>query len=285
MYAFLERALSRSTICLLTICLLIVASVSYAQEKEMSLAERARDPTQPLTAFQVRYDYISDFHNLDGADQQQLVLNPVIPWKWGEQLHIARLTAAYVTDGPDWGLLAEDGAAALPPNYTPTADKTGLGDLSVVDLIIKPTSWGRQGFGAGAIIPTASDPALGTEKWSIGPAYVAITKIGEVQGGFLTQWLFSVAGDSDRDDVNSLTIQPFAGIGLKNNWSLNTSFMAFSYNLDAGQWASLPLGFRLEKLIQLGNLSARFTGEYEYNFADSSVAPKNTFRISLVPLL
>ena len=61
------------------------------------------------------------------------------------------------------------------------------GDLAAVDLMIKSTSWGRQGFGLGAILPTASDPALGSEKWSLGPAYVAITKIGDVQAGFLGQ--------------------------------------------------------------------------------------------------
>ena len=50
---------------------------------EADLAAQARDPTAPVTAFVTRYDYISDFHNLKGADQQQLVLQPIIPWKWG----------------------------------------------------------------------------------------------------------------------------------------------------------------------------------------------------------
>jgi hypothetical protein len=101
----------------------------------------------------------------------------------------------------------------------------------------------------------------------------------------LAQWLFSVAGDSDRDDVNNLTIQPFGGFSLKNNWSINTSFMAFNYNFKSSRWTSLPLGFSVEKLIKLGSKNARLFFQYEYNFADDSVAPKNTFRIALVPLL
>ena len=216
---------------------------------------------------------------------QQLVLQPIVPWKWGDQLHIARFTLAYVTNAPDWGLLAGNPPNVMPPNNTPSAEQEGLGDLAAVDLMIKSTSWGRQGFGLGAILPTASDPALGSEKWSLGPAYVAITKIGDVQAGFLGQWLFSVAGESDRDDVNSLTIQPFASYGLKDNWSISTSFMAFNYNVEQSRWGSLPLGMRIEKLIKLGKLPARFMLEYEYNFADSGVAPKNTFRIALIPLL
>jgi len=259
------------------------------QEEQADLASQARDPTAPLTAFSIRYDYISDFHNLPGADQQQLVLQPVIPWKWGDSQHIARITAAYITDGPDWALLAppdeEDYENTLPPGYTPTANKTGLADTALVDVIIKPTSWGRQGFGAGVILPTASDPALGTEKWSIGPAYAAMTKIGKFQGGFLAMWMFSVAGKSDRDNVSSLTIQPFGGFGLKNNWSINMSEMAFNYNLKTSRWTSLPLGFSVEKLIRIGNTPARLFFQYEYNFADNGVAPKNLFRIALVPLL
>ena len=193
-------------------------------------------------------------------------------------------------DGPDWAQLAppdedDNPSTGPPPGYTPTASKTGLTDTSLVDVIIKHTSWGRQGFGAGVILPTASDPALGTEKWSIGPAYAAMTKIGKFQGGFLAMWMFSVAGKSDRDDVNSLTIQPFGGFGLKNNWSINMSEMAFNYNIEASRWTSLPLGFSVEKLIKIGKTPARLFFQYEYNFADDNVAPKNIFRIALVPLL
>ena len=257
-----------------------------AQESDDDLAQRAQDPTQPLLAFTVKYDVVSDFHNLPGADKQQITLQPIVPWKWGDTTHIARFTLGYVTSSPNWPIVVPvSPPGVVPPDYTPTQDKTGLGDLAAVDLVVSGTSWGRQGFGLGAIIPTASDPALGTEKWSIGPAYVAITKIGDVQTGFLAQWLFSVAGKSDRDDVNSVTIQPFASYGLKNNWSLGTSFMAFSYNAEQSRWASLPLGLKLEKLIKLGSVPARFSMEYEYNFADSGVTPKNTFRVTLTPLL
>jgi hypothetical protein len=85
-----------------------VSHASVAEEKAVSLAEQARDPTASLTAFAIRYDYIDSFHNLSDADQGQIVLQPIIPWKWGEQKHIARVTASYVTNAPDWGLLAED---------------------------------------------------------------------------------------------------------------------------------------------------------------------------------
>ena len=100
------RPLKTSISIMGAVCMLATAPVALAQESDGDLAAKARDPTQPLTAFQIRYDFISDFHLLPDADQQQLVLQPIVPWKWGDQLHIARFTLAYVTNAPDWGLLA-----------------------------------------------------------------------------------------------------------------------------------------------------------------------------------
>jgi hypothetical protein len=118
-----------------------------AKEKPADLASQARDPTAPVTAFVIRYDFISNFHNLPDTSQQQLVLQPVIPWKWGKQVHIARVTVPYVTSAPYWGQLAEDEANGLPPNYTPTKDVIGLADTALDDLIVMPTSWGRVKWG------------------------------------------------------------------------------------------------------------------------------------------
>lgn len=191
----------------------------------------------------------------------------------------------YVTSAPDWGLLSEEAANGIPPNYTPTEKQEGLADIAAVDILIFDTSWGRQGFGAAVIMPTASDPALGSEKWSIGPAYVAITKFGPVSAGFLAQWLYSVAGEKDRDDINTIALQPFAGYGFGNNWSVQLSDMNFSYDLKRERWNSAPLGGRIEKLVTIGNLPVRIYLEYEHNFIDDDVAPDNTIRFGFVPLL
>lgn len=52
---------------------LINASV-IAAEQTQDLASAARDPTASLTAFAIRYDFITSFYNLPDADQQQLTL-------------------------------------------------------------------------------------------------------------------------------------------------------------------------------------------------------------------
>jgi hypothetical protein len=229
-----------------------------------------------------------NFHNLEGADQTRFVLMPVIPFKTGKLQHIARITLPYVAAGPDWGALAEeDQGNAIPPNYVPTQDKTGLGDTALFDLLIFPAPWkgGRIAAGLSALLPTATDPALGTEKWSLGPAVGGLVQSGKLLAGGILLANFSIAGASDRDDVRTLTFQPFGSYGLDKGWSVELSEMMFNYDFNSGQWGSLPLGARVGKMTKWGKLPVRLYGDVEYNFADSGVAPEWTFRFAVVPLL
>ena len=269
------------------VLVLVTSLPAFGEETKPDLAGEARDPTASVTAFQIRYDLVSSFHNLPDATQGSIVLQPVIPWKLAGKPHVGRVTLGYTTSGPDWGDLALAAEAGnLPPNYVPTADKTGLGDLALVDFFIFDAPWsGRWGIGPALIVPTASDPALGSEKWSIGPAAVAIYRKDKLQIGLLGQGLFSIAGDSDRDDVNVISFQPFGGYGFAGGWSVGLSDMKFNYNLDAKQWVAASLGGRLEKLVQFGKLPARLFVDVEYQFVDSIVAPEWTYRFSVVPLL
>ena len=191
-----------------------------------------------------------------------------------------------MTNAPDFGALGSDiDQNPTPPNYIPTKDKSGLGDTALLDLLIFDASWGRWGVGPSLAVPTANDDALGTGKWSLGPAAVGITSIGKVQGGLLGMWLFSVAGDSDRQDVNAFTLQPFASYGLSGGWSIGLSELTYTYNFEQSRWAAVPIGGRIEKLVRFGKLPARIYLDIEYNLLNDDIAPEWTFRLAFVPLL
>ncbi len=132
-----------------------------------NLAQQARNPTASLTMMQIVVNHVPSFYNLEGADQTSIVIMPIIPFKTGKLQHIARIILPYVAAGQDWGILAQSAEGIIPPpNFVPTADKTGLSDLSLFDVLIFPAPWngGRLAAGVSAILPLASDPALGTEK-------------------------------------------------------------------------------------------------------------------------
>lgn len=250
-----------------------------------SLADQARDPTAPVTAFQMTYKYVASFHQLPDASQGAILLQPIIPWKLGTSSHIARVSASYVTSGPDFGAIAETPPDLAPPNQIALGNQTGLQDIALLDLAIWPTSFGRMGLGGVISIPIASDPSLGSEKWSVGPAFVLMTKLGGFQGGFLLQGLFSVAGNEERADVDVLTLQPFGGIGLANNWSVGLSDIVFTYDTRRGKWVSVPFGLRLEKFVTLGSQSARAYVDAEYGFLRDEISPEWTYRFTFSPLL
>jgi hypothetical protein len=278
---------------MLSIWIGLCARTGYAQENSQpqesaDLAQRARNPTASLTMMQILVDHIPEFHNLEGADQTRLVLMPIIPFKLGSTRHIARVTLAYVAVGPDWGALAAgDQGSVLPPNFVPTKDKTGLGDLAFFDVLIFDAPWkgGRYFGGVSAILPTATDAALGTEKWSLGPAAGALVQSGKLMLGGLALANFSVAGKSDRDDVSMMTLQAFGSYGLGRGWSVELPQMMYNYDFKSSRWTSLPLGGRIGKFVQFKKLPVRFYADAEYNFADQGVGPEWTFRFAVVPLL
>jgi hypothetical protein len=261
------------------------SAMVWAQDQSESLAAQARDPTASLTAFQIRYDWTNSLHNAPGEGVSSVVLQPIIPFKLGEQRHIARVTLPYITNAPDLSGLEDIGQNPVPPNYIPTRDKSGLGDTALLDLLIFDASWGRWGAGAAMSLPTASDDALGSGKWSLGPAVVGIGKSGKWQYGTLVTGLFSVAGDSGREDVSVATIQPFASYDMGGGWSVGLSELQYTYNLKSSGWVDVPIGGRVEKLVQIGSLPVRVYIDAEYNLKDDDIAPEWTFRFAFVPLL
>lgn len=290
MAARLSAAASGGVVLSVVLLLLMSATIQAQEQRQQEggdLAQQARNPTAALTLMQIVGSHNPSFHNLDGANQTRIVVMPVIPFKTGKLQHIARITLPWVINAPDWAAPAVGKSNVPPPNYVPTADITGLSDMALFDLLIFPAPWkgGRIAAGVSAIIPTATDPALGTEKWSVGPAVGGLVQSGPLLVGGIVLANFSVAGKADRDNVRAMTLQPFGSYGLGSGWSVELSEMNFSYSFESETWGSIPLGARVGKLVAFGSLPVRFYADAEYNFADTGVATKWTFRFAIVPLI
>jgi hypothetical protein len=262
----------------------IIISVVLATSSVVLAQENARDPTAPITAFQLMYRW-NDFNQIPGDENQQtFVAQPIIPWKWGERSHIARITAPYVVSAPKWDPATDNCSPDLPPpNYIPCGDESGLGDIVAVDFFLMDTSVGRFGVGPVVVLPTGKD-ALGSGKWQLGPAGVFIGKAPKIIWGGLAQGFFSVGGDEERDDVESLLFNPIFSYDLGNNWSIGTSDMGFSYNLKTSKWTNVPLGVRVEKMFDWGKKGTRVFLDVEHNFRDDQISVGNTVRLFIVPL-
>ena len=232
---------------MLLVALLVAADlvqVAYAEDKEgggASLAEKATDPTSILTQFQLQNVFIPSTYDADGYSNQ-FILQPVLPMKTGWDLfptQIIRPTLPLnvLTADPDG----------------PIGETSGIGDLLVFDLFLpKREKWGTWGVGPVAIFPTASDDRLGQGQWQLGPAFVLLySAIPKWQVGALIQNPISFAGDSDRDRVSTLSIQPIAVRHLEDGWYVGIGDLPASYEWLNGNY-NIPLNFKIGKITKIG---------------------------------
>ena len=217
------------------------AGASFAQE---NLGSAANDPTAAITSFMFQDYYTYNFHNDSDATANLLQFRSAIPFSTGDLNHILRITIPYQTETPGGG-----------------------------------GGWGRFGIGAVALLPTGSS-GLSAEKWGLGPAAGFVANESWGIWGLFNQNIFTVGGDSSRPDVNISIVQPVFNYQLGNGWSVGPSEMLVTYDWENGDWASLPLGIGVNKLVPIGGNPWQFTLSYEHNFQDDGVRPADTLNFT-----
>ncbi|WP_415407939.1 hypothetical protein ACLHDG_05240 [Sulfurovum sp. CS9] len=244
----MENSSIKKSVLSLACVLALSTSFMYA---DTDLAQQANDPTAPLMAVQLIDGYTSDFYNgLEGENANSISFRAAYPYKWGETNHIARVTLPVVTDSP-------------------TGD-TGIQDMTLFDMGVFATSWGRYGVGLVGSIPLAD----GNEQWSVGPAFgfVNNTLSKGLNIGLFNQNLFRVAGNDDRPDTKISSLQPILNYSMGGGWNIGTGDIQYIYDWESSQWASLPVGLQVGKLHKFGKLPVVFSLQYVYNFADEVTA-------------
>jgi hypothetical protein len=117
----------------------------------------------------------------------------------------------------------------IPLVYAPDVTSPSGGTFGLSDIIItgffSPRQFGRFLWGAGPVIsfPTATDPKVGTGKWSAGPSLVLGAQRQRWLAGIIAFNIWSFAGKADRADVNRLQIDALFRYHLGNRWILVSS--------------------------------------------------------------
>jgi len=255
------RVLRATAAAALVLCAAHAARAAEEGSAGQSLEQAASDPTASLMSVSVQDIYAGSYHQLDDESGNTLLLRSSLPFATGSLEHIARATLPIVTDS--------------------LSGESGLSDLVLFDLVVFDKPWGRWGIGPVLLAPTATDEAIGADKWAIGPAVGFVARSNKLMWGLFNQNLFSFAGDSDREDVNVSILQPIVNYSLPDRWSIGTSEMNVTYDWERDAWTILPLGVKLARLVKFGKLPVQFAGGYEYNFADDYAAPKWTVNFTV----
>jgi hypothetical protein len=245
------------------VALLAAGPAVAQQEGGQSLDQAASDPTASLMSFQLQNFYSYDLQN-SGGTANRLQFRAAIPFQIAGYNNIARLTLPYVKDS--------------------ASGADGFGDTTIFNLTAFDRPWGRWGVGVVGLIPTGAS-GVSAEKWAVGPAAGFTVQADSILWGVFNQNLFSFAGDDARRDVNISTLQPIFNIGLGNGWSTGLSEMVFTYDWEADEFTSLPLGVKLSKLIRFGDTPVQFVGSYEHEFFDEGVVQADTISFTVKVLL
>ncbi|HEY6477236.1 MAG TPA: neuromedin U [Polyangia bacterium] len=160
----------------------------------------------------------------------------------------------------------------LPIVYQPDLTGTGGGSSGFGDtnptFFFSPAKPGKVIWGAGPafILPTATQRSVGTGKWSIGPAAVALVQPDPWTIGVLASQVWSFAGPSDRSEVSLLTVQYFVNYNLAHAWYLTSSpILTFNWEARSSEEWLVPFGGGIGKIFKLGKLPLNGSLQAYYN--------------------
>ena len=276
-----SAGICRSVPRMLAATLLLIGSTNpvWAEEPAAGgggkdLRAAAQNPISSLISLPFKFTFDNGAEN---GDANFLNINPVLPVTVGDWNLVNRALIPII-DAPG-------GISGLPsiPNPTPGERETGLGDINY-SVYLSPADpkkviWG---IGPSLMMDTATDDQLGSGKWSTGPTAVVLVQPKPWTLGLLGRQLWSFAGDSDRNTVSQMLLEPFINYNLEGGWYL-ISDMIITANWEAdssNQW-TVPLGGGFGKMFAIGDQKMNTKLEAYYNVEKPDGAPDWSFSWTL----
>src|SRR5262245_25273460 len=202
------------------------------------LAKKLSNPISDLVSVPFQFNWEQ---NVGPKEQTRFILNvqPVMPFSLTPKMNlITRVIVPFVSQPP----LTEGGVAA-----------SGIGDI-LASFFFSPNTGGTFTWGIGPVLslPSTAEPTLGTEKWSAGPTIVALKQAGAWTVGALWNQVWSFSGNTGRQDVNQMFVQPFLAYTTRTALTLTVlSESVGNFKADTEQW-TIPINVLVSKVSSFG---------------------------------
>jgi hypothetical protein len=234
-------------------------------------AELAKEVQNPLATL-VSLPFQANYNNGVGSDDRtffNLNIQPVIPFP-----------------GKKWDVISR---TIIPLNSAPvpgseTESEFGLGDTSMSLFWTsdkkRKLTWG---VGPAISIPTSSNPeVLGSGKWSVGPTGVIFYGTGQWTLGGVVSNIWSVAGDSDREDVNFFVAQYFVNYNFGGGLALGSApIITCNWEAESGEQCTVPWGLQVSKVTHFGSRPVNLILGYYVNSEHPTGGPENQARVQV----
>ena len=238
-----------------------------AQDAE-ELSKEAANPLANLMSFPFQNNTNYGYGPFDRTTNI-LNIQPVIPFANGR---IVTRTIIPIVWIPDY--YSESGMYS-----------SGLSDITLTTFYVPESEGILWGLGPVFDIPTGGEKR-GTQKWTIGPSFLALVQPGEWTFGILMNNVWSFAGNSDAGDVIRGLLNLFIVRQLGEGWYVNSvPIITVNWKAESGQQWIVPLGIGAGKLSFVGKLPLNIQVGYYYNIVKPDFGPKSQLRIQAQILL
>jgi hypothetical protein len=249
---------------------LATGSAALAEDSASDLARAAQNPIAAMIS--VPFQNNTNF-GVGPLDKHQNILNiqPVIPFDLNAEWNLVTRTIVPIISQPA---------------FAAGQDRTGgIGDVQF-SAFFSPKAQTESGWiwGAGLIaqLDTATDDALGADKWGLGPTAVALKMQGPWVYGGLINNVWSIAGDDDRPDINNLLIQPFVNYNFPDKPGRYLTFapvITANWEADSDDRWTVPLGLGIGQITKWGEQPVNLQASAYYNLETPRNGPDWQLRL------
>lgn len=228
----------KTTLKTLSLAALLIPGIALADKSTEELAKAAQNPIANMISLPFQNNTNL---NIGPDDSTQNILNvqPVYPFSLNDDWNVITRTIIPITSNPS--VLTGDGRI------------NGIGDTTFTAFFSPKSSEITWGVGPVLVMPTASNDALGSDKWSAGLSAVALAMPGKwVVGGVISNvWSFAGSGNGK---INFFTLQPFINYNFDGGWYATTApIITANWEADSDHKWTVPLGGGFGKIFKIGN--------------------------------
>jgi hypothetical protein len=243
--------------------MLAFSALAVAQDANTDdLVRQTQNPISSLISvpFQGNWDF-----GIGDRDSSATLLNfqPVMPFAASPSTNLILRVIVPLTSQPT----------------TTEQRNNGIGDTLATGFF-SPSKSSSMIWGAGpaVLLPTATNPLVGSEKFALGPSIVFLKQPGNITYGFLGNQIWSVDGAKDREAVNQAFLQPFFNYNLGNGLSAGFTIEATVKWEAANGKTTAPLILTINKIALLGKRPVNFQIGAGPMLASPDGGPKWRFR-------